>query len=96
MAINLPPEKLKRLQVSLKRYVAENLDEEMGDLKAALMLDFVLKDIGPTIYNQAIADAQTYFQARVADLEGVCYEDEFTYWPEPRRSGSRNQGEPKA
>ncbi|MEQ1909456.1 MAG: DUF2164 domain-containing protein [Vicinamibacterales bacterium] len=89
MAINLPPEKLKRLQASLKRYVAENLDTEMGDLKAALMLDFVLKEIGPTIYNQAIADAQAYFQARVADLEGVCYEDEFAYWPDPKRSRTR-------
>lgn len=87
MAIILSPEKRKQLQASLKRYVAENLDEEMGDLKAGLMLDFVLKDIAPTIYNQAITDAQTYFQARVADLEGVCYEDEFTYWPDPRRSG---------
>ena len=96
MAINLPPEKLKRLQASLKRYVSENLDEEMGDLKARLMLDFVVKEIGPTIYNQAIADAQTYFQARVADLEGVCYEDEFTYWPDPKRSATRTQSDPKA
>jgi len=96
MAINLPPEKLKRLQASLKRYVSENLDEEMGDLKARLMLDFVVKEIGPTIYNQAIADAQTYFQARVADLEGVCYEDEFTYWPDPKRPATRTQADPKA
>ena len=44
------------------------------------MLDFVLKEIGPTIYNQAIGDAQNYFQARVSDLEGVCYETEFSYW----------------
>ena len=52
----------------------------MGDLKANLLLDFVLKEIGPSIYNTAIADAQTYFQGRVADLEGVCHEKEFTYW----------------
>jgi uncharacterized protein (DUF2164 family) len=87
MAITLNPEAAKRLQVSIKRYVAENLDQEIGDLKAGLLLDFVLKEIGPTVYNRAIADAQAYFQGRVADLEGVCYEAEFTYWdaPGPRR-----------
>jgi len=67
---------------SLQRYVGEALDEDIGDLKAALLLDFVLKEIAPTIYNRAIADAQAYFQARTADLEGVCFEEEFTYWPQ--------------
>ena len=80
MAIKLPPESTKRLQASIKRYVAENLEQDVGDLKAGMLLDFCLKEIGPTIYNQAIADAQAYFQARVTDLDGVCYEREFTYW----------------
>jgi uncharacterized protein (DUF2164 family) len=79
--IRIQPEKVKQIQASIKRYVAENFDEEIGDLKAGLMLDFVLKEIAPTVYNQAIADAQSYFQARVSDLEGVCYEAEFSYWP---------------
>lgn len=29
----------------------------------------------------AIADAQRYFQGRVDDLEGVCHQQEFAYWP---------------
>ena len=66
---------------SIKRYAAENLDEEIGDLKAGLLLEYCLKEIGPSIYNQAIADAQAYLTGRVADLEGVCHEEEFGYWP---------------
>ena len=85
MAIQIPPETLKKLQSSVKRYAEEELDQVMGDLKAGLMLDFILREIAPTIYNQAIADAQAYFQARVADLEGVCFQDEFGYWPPARR-----------
>jgi uncharacterized protein (DUF2164 family) len=81
MAINLPADTTKRLVASIKRYAAENLDEEVGDLKAGLLLDFCVKEIGPVIYNRAIADAQSYFTGRVADLEGVCHEPEFTYWP---------------
>jgi len=76
MAIKLSAETRKRLLASIKRYTAENLDEEIGDLKAGLLLDFCLKEIGPPIYNQAIADAQAYFADRVADIEGVCHEQE--------------------
>ena len=83
MAITLPPEAKKQLLDSIKRYVAENLDQDIGDLKAGMLLDYFLKEIGPTVYNQAIADAQGYFQARVGDLEGVCFEKEFTYWVQP-------------
>jgi uncharacterized protein (DUF2164 family) len=81
MAIKLSPETTKRLVASLKRYAAENLDEEIGDLKAGLLLDYCLAEIGPLVYNQAIADAQSYFTGRVADLEGVCHEAEFGFWP---------------
>ena len=83
MAITLPPEAKKQLLGSIKRYVAENLDQDIGDLKAGMLLDYFLKEIGPTVYNQAIADARGYFQARVGDLEGVCFEKEFTYWVQP-------------
>jgi uncharacterized protein (DUF2164 family) len=80
MAIELSPETTKQLQSSIKRYFAENLDQDIGDLKAGMLLDYCLREIGPSVYNQAIADAQAYFQGRVGDLEGVCYEKEFTYW----------------
>ena len=64
---------------SLKRYFEENLDP-IGDLPAGLLLNFVLEEIGPVIYNQAIADAQTRLTQRVADLNGELYADEFQYW----------------
>jgi uncharacterized protein (DUF2164 family) len=81
MSIRISPDTRKRLIASLKRYAAENLDEELGDLKAGLLLDYCLTEIGPCVYNQAIADAQSYFTDRVADLEGVCHEPEFGFGP---------------
>jgi uncharacterized protein (DUF2164 family) len=91
VAITLPPDTTKRLQTSIKKFLSEQLDEDAGDLKATLFLDFCLQEIGPTIYNRAIADAQAYFTGRVQDLEGVCYEPEFTYWLQGR-SGARERG----
>jgi uncharacterized protein (DUF2164 family) len=88
MAINLSADSRKQLLASIKRYVAENLDQEIGDLQAGLLLDYFVKEIAPSVYNQAIRDAQTYVQDRLSDLEGVCFEKEFDYWNE-RASKSR-------
>jgi uncharacterized protein (DUF2164 family) len=65
---------------SMQRYFEENL-EPIGDMPAGLLLNFLLEEIGPLIYNQAIADAQTRLSQRVADLNGELYADEFQYWP---------------
>jgi uncharacterized protein (DUF2164 family) len=91
MAITLHPDTRKQLTASLKRYFVEHLDDEIGDLKAGLLLDYCLQEIGAVVYNKAIADAQTYFQERAVDLEGVCYEKEFTYWA-PKSGGTRHRG----
>jgi len=81
MVPTIPPDKLLQLQASVKRYIVENFDADAGDLKARLMLDFCLKEVGAVVYNQAIADAQAYMQGRVADVDAVCYADEFAFWP---------------
>jgi uncharacterized protein (DUF2164 family) len=65
---------------SIERYFEENLDP-IGDMPAGLLLNFLLEEIGPVIYNQAIADAQTRMMQRVADLNGELFADEFQYWP---------------
>ena len=84
MSIELSPDATKQLRASIQRYFAEELDQDIGDLKADMVLDYCLREIGPSIYNQAISDAQAYFQARVTDLEAVCYQRELAYWPERR------------
>jgi uncharacterized protein (DUF2164 family) len=80
VTIELSREKRDEAITSLKKYFEEELQEPLGDLKAGLLLDFFLEDIGPAIYNQAIGDAQTRMQQRVADLDGELYSDEFQYW----------------
>ena len=75
---------------SLKRYFEENL-EPIGELPAGLLLNFFMEEIGPVIYNRAIADAQARLAQRVADLSGELYSDEFQYWPraDAKRKGRR-------
>jgi uncharacterized protein (DUF2164 family) len=77
-----------KMRGSIKRFFSEELEEDIGDLKAGVFLEYVLKDLAPTIYNMAIADAQDYFQQRTADLDAACFEHEFAYWaPVPKSKG---------
>lgn len=69
MPIDFPDETKKELVSAIKRYFLNERDEEIGDLAAAFFLDFVLETIGPSIYNQAIRDAQGRLQVIVADLD---------------------------
>jgi uncharacterized protein (DUF2164 family) len=80
MEIELSKEVQQALTASIRRYVSENLDQDIGDLQASLFLKFCLEEIGPCIYNSAIADAQGYLQEKVSDLENVCYAPPFSYW----------------
>jgi uncharacterized protein (DUF2164 family) len=81
MPVDLSDEARKQALASLKRFLTENLDAEASDLQAIALLDFFVKELGPSAYNAGVADAQTYLRDRVADLEGTCFEPEFPYWP---------------
>jgi uncharacterized protein (DUF2164 family) len=80
MDIKLSPATEKRLHGPIQRFVAEEYGESVGELGAGTFLTFCLKEIGPAIYNQAIADAQACLQERVTELENICFADETSYW----------------
>jgi uncharacterized protein (DUF2164 family) len=65
---------------SIQRYFEENMAEPIGELPAGLLLNYFLEEIGPVIYNRAIADAQARIVQRVGDLGGELFADEFQYW----------------
>jgi len=65
---------------SIQRYFEVNMPEMIGELPAGMLLNFFLEEIGPAIYNKAIADAQARMLRRVDDLSGELYVDEFQYW----------------
>jgi uncharacterized protein (DUF2164 family) len=84
MAIELTKETKEKAAASIMRYFREELDEDIGDLKASLVLDFILREIGPVVYNQAVSDAQALMRNHVAELEDVVHEKEFAYWAKKR------------
>ena len=81
MSIELSKEARADAIASIQQYFERNLPEPIGELPAGLLLNFFLEEVGPAVYNKAIADAQARLSVRVADLSGELYEDEFQYWP---------------
>ena len=80
VTIRVDPETKQQLRESVKRFFAEELDDDIGDLKAELVVDYCMREICPTVYNRAISDAQSYFQGKVEDLGDSCFEPELDYW----------------
>jgi len=80
MTIVLDEQAREHLLGSIRRFFAEELEEDIGDLKARIVLDYFIREVGPSVYNQAIADAQESLERAVSDLAGARYEPEFDYW----------------
>lgn len=84
MSITLNKEARATAVTSIERYFKDELDEKIGNIRAAALLNFFLEEIGPSIYNQAVADVQERLIGRVTEVDIECHEDEFGYWTKRR------------
>lgn len=87
MTIELPREQREAAIASIERYFAEHMDERIGNIAAGALLGFFLQEIGPSIYNRAVAEVQERLQARVAEIDIEVHEDEFPFWPRQAKAG---------
>lgn len=69
-------QKTKVLIEKTQIYFQNELDESIGELKASLMVEFFITEIGPQVYNQAISDAYSFMQDKLIDLESTLYAPE--------------------
>ncbi|MDQ8155228.1 MAG: DUF2164 domain-containing protein [Gemmatimonadota bacterium] len=83
--LTMTPEARTKAVASLQRYALDELDVSMGDLKAGLLLDYILAEHGPAIYNAAISDARSFIEERAADLDAALQRAEFPYFATRKR-----------
>jgi uncharacterized protein (DUF2164 family) len=74
MRIQLTDERRERMLRSINKFLEEKLDQPIGDLAAERLLEFLVKELGAPVYNQAIQDARKFLQDKLDDLEGEFYE----------------------
>jgi len=85
MTIELTKEAKQNAIESIQKYFEANMDEPIGNMAAGALLGFILEEIGPSIYNKGVADAQERMQARLSELDYEVHADEFQYWRKPSR-----------
>jgi uncharacterized protein (DUF2164 family) len=65
----MPKEQKAQLINLVQDYFLKERDEEIGDLAAEFLLDFMIKQLSPIIYNQAVYDIQTMLLQKMAGIE---------------------------
>lgn len=80
MSIELGKEARATAVLSIERYWLENFGEKIGNIQAAALLHFFLEEIGPCVYNLAVAEVQERLMQRVTEVDIECHVDEFGYW----------------
>jgi len=86
MTIEISREARQQAIASIERYFNENMEEKIGNIAAGALLGFFLEEVGPIVYNKAVADVQERLQSRVSEVDLEVHEDEFQFWRKFDRS----------
>ncbi len=80
MTIDIPKDARAQAIASIERYFQMNMEDRIGNIAAGALLGFFLEEIGPLVYNQAVADVQERLMARISEVDIEVHEDAFQYW----------------
>ncbi|MBW2268580.1 MAG: DUF2164 domain-containing protein [Deltaproteobacteria bacterium] len=78
MRIRLSDERRDQIIRSLQAFFSSDLEREVSNFQAQLVLDFFIRELGAPVYNQAIQDARGFIHGKLDDLEGEFYEPDET------------------
>jgi uncharacterized protein (DUF2164 family) len=69
--IKLTKEKKDDMVAAIKNYFYNERGEKIGDLAAALILEFITEELAPEFYNQGINDSYKFMGVQVEDLLSI-------------------------
>jgi uncharacterized protein (DUF2164 family) len=64
-------ERKEDMLAAIKGYFSKEQGEEIGDLKAKLILDFVIEQLAPGFYNQGVSDSCQYMREMIDDVLSI-------------------------
>ena len=76
MRIRLGDERREQLLEALIGFCDRELGHGFSEFQAGRLLDFLIRELGAPVYNQAIQDARGFLEEKLGDLEGEFYEPE--------------------
>ncbi|HVJ50628.1 DUF2164 family protein [Desulfitobacterium sp.] len=69
--IKLNKEKRQDMVRTIQTYFLKEREEELGDLAAGLLLDFIMDKLSFEFYNQGVYDSYKFINERTEDLLGI-------------------------
>ncbi len=57
----------------IRAFVRDELDQEIGDLQASMLMDFFAEKLGHAVYNRALYDAQALIAAKAEEMAEALY-----------------------
>jgi len=69
--IVLTREKREEMVAAIKAYYLKDREEEIGQLAAGLILDFIIEELAPEFYNQGVMDSCQYMSERIEDMQSL-------------------------
>jgi uncharacterized protein (DUF2164 family) len=73
ISIKLPKEEKDEIIKSIQVYFEEERSETLGALGAEQLIDFMIKELGPYIYNKAISDTRTIVNEKINQIDDELY-----------------------
>lgn len=73
LVLKIPKEQKQTVIHNIQSYFDDELSQTIGELAAENLLDFMLKQLGPTIYNQAIRDARAVVMQQMERVDEEIY-----------------------
>lgn len=69
--IKISKEKRAEMVSAIKAYHLREREEEIGDLAASLLLDFIIAELAPEFYNHGVADSYAFMEKQLEDLMAI-------------------------
>jgi uncharacterized protein (DUF2164 family) len=73
MLKKMPMEQKNALMEKIQYYFQMELGQRLGDLATENIVEFMLKTLGPLVYNEALKDARSVVNERNLSLEDELY-----------------------
>lgn len=71
--IELSREARQAAAAGLRKVLIEELEVEVGTLQAEMVLDRLVLELGPVLYNRALTDARAVIAAKAEDMDEALY-----------------------
>ena len=76
MRIKLNDDRKAQVSQDLVNFFYSEFDEDMSTFRANEIVEFMLKKIGPSQYNQGVADARAFMAEKIEDIDTEFHEPE--------------------